>query len=116
MTEHGLVSARAPRAVIIDLAGLHDPRFALDGFSARELMRRKPDAIWMPHWDYTQMIRDLLDSDEFWTHYDFYPDAFTYGVALRRDGAHFAALDALFAARFRAAYPGVDRNRHIASR
>ena len=44
-------------------------------------MRRRPDAIWLPHWDYTQMIRDLLDDPEFWARYDFYPDAFTYGVA-----------------------------------
>jgi hypothetical protein len=104
MSEHGVVGARAARAVIIDLVGLHDREFALHGFSARELFRRAPDAIWFPHWDYTQMIRELLDSDELWRDYVFYPDAFTYGVALRRDAVE---LRARFAARFAAAYPGL---------
>ena len=96
MSEHGLVGAYAPRAVIIDLLGLHDPIFARHGFSAAELWRRQPDMIWMPHPDHTQMLRDILDSDELWQHYVFYPDAFTYGVALRRDGPNYAILSELF--------------------
>lgn len=120
MSEHGVVAARAPHAVIIDVLGLHDRRFARHGFNAAELFRRRPDLIWMPHPDYTQMIRDILDDDELWRDYDFYPDALTFGVAVRRDGAAAAALRRLFVARFTADYPGLrlddyravrDRNR-----
>jgi len=107
MSEHGLVGAYAPRATIVDVLGLHDRIFARDGFSAAELWRRRPDAIWMPHPDHTQMLRDILDSDELWQHYVFYPDAFTYGVALRRDGPNYAILSDLFAKRWLAIYPGL---------
>jgi hypothetical protein len=106
MSEHGLVGAAAPDAVIIDVLGLHDREFARGGFRVDELWRRRPDVIWMPHPDHTQMVRDILDSDELWAHYDFYPDAFSYGVALRRDGPHAAALAALFEARWEANYSG----------
>jgi hypothetical protein len=103
MSEHGLVGARAPDAIIVDLVGLHDRAFALGGFSARELMRRRPALIWMPHWDYGGMIRALLDDAELRRDFVFYPDAFTYGVAVRKDAR---ALRELLAARFAAAYPG----------
>ncbi|HXU80767.1 MAG TPA: hypothetical protein VN914_05180 [Polyangia bacterium] len=102
MSEHGLVGARAPTATIVDVLGLHDRVFALQGFSAAELWRRRPDALWMPHPDHTQMLRDILDSDELWADYDFFPDAFTYGVALRRDGP--AVLRAHFDERWKAVY------------
>jgi hypothetical protein len=110
------VASVAPEAVILDLTGLHDREVALHGFSAPALFQQKPDLLWLPHWDYTQMIRDFLDSDELWAHYDFYPDAFTYGVALRRDSPHSEALRALFAARFRAVYPGLSQARYLAHR
>ena len=116
MSEHGLVAARAPDAVIVDVLGLHDRWFARHGFSAAELFRRRPDLIWMPHPDYTQMIRDLLDADELWRDYDFYPDALTFGVAVRRDGAAAAALRRLFAARFAADYPGLRLDEYRAVR
>jgi hypothetical protein len=51
------------------------------------------------------MIRDLLDQPSLWRDYRFYPDAFTYGVAVRRDAP--ASLREDFAARFRALYPDV---------
>jgi hypothetical protein len=116
MSEHGLVAARAPDAIIVDLVGLHDRRVALGGFSARELFARAPDAIWFPHWDYTQMIRDLLDSDELWARYDFYPDVFTYGLALRKDGPRAAALRALVERSFGENYPGLRLDDQAAAR
>ena len=102
MSEHGLVGARAPAAVIVDVLGLHDRVFALQGFTAAELWRRRPDALWMPHPDHTQMLRDILDSDELWADYDFYPDAFSYGVAVRKDAPQ--ALRAHFDERWKAVY------------
>jgi len=106
MSEHGLCGALAPDAVIIDVLGLHDRDFALHGFRAAELWRRAPDVIWMPHPDHTQMIRDILDSARFWVDYDFYPDAFTYGVAVRRDGPRALELATRFRALWKARYPG----------
>jgi hypothetical protein len=116
MSEHGLVGARAPHAVIIDPIGLHDRFFALHGFSAAELLRRRPDFIWMPHPDYTQMIRALLDDDDFWRDYDFWPDALQFGVAIRRDGPASALLHRLFAERFAVDYPGAQLEEHRARR
>lgn len=106
MSEHGLPGALAPQATIVDVLGLHDRYFAKHGFSAAELFRRKPDAIWMPHPDHTQMLRDILDSDELWSHYVFYPEAFTFGLAVRIDGSHYTQLSALLKTHWQRAYPG----------
>jgi hypothetical protein len=110
MSEHGLVGASAPAATIIDVLGLHDPIFARAPFRAAELWRRDPDVIWVPHPDHTQMVRAILDSDQLWAGYDFFPDLFTYGVAVRRDGARAEVSDVLarlLRARVAVAYPGL---------
>ena len=107
MSEHGLPGALAPQTTIIDVLGLHDPYFARHGFSAAELFRRKPDVLWLPHSDHTQMLRDILDSDDFWNHYAFYPDAFFHGIALRTDGPNFARLAELLSAQWQKAYSGL---------
>jgi len=106
MSEHGLPGALAPQTTIVDMLGLHDPYFARHGFSAAELFRRKPDVIWLPHSDHTQMLRDILDSEEFWKHYAFYPDAFFHGIALRTDSPHAGRLAELLSAQWQKAYPG----------
>jgi hypothetical protein len=116
MSEHGLPGALAPQVAIIDVLGLHDRFFAQHGFSAPELFRRKPDAIWMPHPDHTQMLRDILDSDELWSHYVFYPDAFAYGVALRTDGPHYAHLATLLKAQWQGAYSSLPMADYVAAR
>jgi hypothetical protein len=99
MSEHGYVGARAPDTIIVDMLGLHDRAFAR--FTTAELWRRRPALVWMPHPDHTQMIRDLLDSAELWRDYDYYPDAFTYGVAVRKDDERVRAL---FVERWNAVY------------
>ena len=114
MSEHGLVGARAPAAIIVDVLGLHDRTFALHGFSAAELWRRRPDVLWMPHPDHTRMVRDILDSEELWADYDFYPEAFTYGLALRRDAG--APLRAQFVERWNAVYATHPMDGHKARR
>ena len=116
MSEHGLPGAVAPRLHIIDVLGLHDPYFARHGFSAAELFRRKPDLIWLPHEDHTQMLRDILGSEEFWGHYAFYPDAFFHGIAVRGDGPQPERLRALLAAQWQVSYPGVPMAEHRAIR
>ena len=107
MSEHGLPGALAPQATLIDVLGLHDPYFARHGFSAAELFRRKPDVIWLPHADHTQMLRDIFDSDDFWNHYEFYPDAFFHGIAMRTDSAGYQRLAALLSVQWQKAYPGL---------
>lgn len=95
LSEYGEVGAMAPDTVLIDVVGLHDREFALSGFTAKRLFARKPDLIWMPHYHYTRMIRDILDSDEFWDHYLYYPRAFVYGLAIRKDSPRFEEIYAL---------------------
>lgn len=107
MSEHGLPGALAPSATIIDVLGLHDRDLAVRGFSAKELFRREPDAIWMPHPDHAGMWRDILCSDELWQRYDVYPDAFFYGFALRRDSPRYPGLAQSFADAWDRAYPGM---------
>jgi len=107
MSEHGLPGALAPRITIIDVLGLHDPIFARQGFSAAELFRRRPDFIWLPHSDHTQMLREILGSNQLWTAYDFYPDAFFHGIAIRKGGPHAARLAELVRSAWQVAYPGV---------
>ena len=116
MSEHGLPGALAPRTTIIDLLGLHDPYFARHGFSAAELFRRKPDLIWLPHEDHTQMLKDIVGSDEFWAHYDFYPDAFFYGLAVRKDGEKHERVRAAVQAQWRSSYPDRDLAAYRAER
>jgi hypothetical protein len=106
MSEHGLPGALAPHVTIIDVLGLHDRYFARHGFSAPVLFSRRPDLIWLPHEDHRQMLRDLFASEEFWDHYDFYPDAFFHGLALRRDGPWHDRLAARVAAEWQQHYPG----------
>jgi hypothetical protein len=116
MSEHGLPGARAPRAIIYDVLGLHDRFFARHGFVAAELWRRRPDVLWMPHPDHTGMVRALLDSDELWADYVYYPDAFAFGLALRKDSPRRPALAILLAERWAAVYPGVAMPAHVARR
>jgi hypothetical protein len=114
MSEHGLVGARAPATAIVDVLGLHDRTFALEGFSAAALWRRRPDLLWFPHPDHTGMVRAILDSPALWADYDVYPDAFTYGVALRRDAP--PSLRAHFVERWSAVYATSPIERHKARR
>jgi hypothetical protein len=107
MSEHGLPGARAPEAVIIDVLGLHDPAFALAPFSAPALLLRAPDLIWLPHPDHTEMLRQLLTSDELWARYAVFPEVFAFGLAVRRDGPRSQAVQQAVVARFRAVYPGL---------
>ncbi len=104
LSEHGLVGASAPHVALIDVVSLHDTRFAMEGFSAKELFRRKPDLIWLPHTNYPRLVRAVVESDAFRRDYLYYPDAFHFGIALRKDGPHFDALHESLAESWRAVY------------
>jgi hypothetical protein len=77
---------------IIDIIGLHDPYFAHNGFSVNEFFNREPDLIWFPHYDYTKIMASIIDSRELWEQYDYYPGAFTFGIALRKDSPKYPEI------------------------
>lgn len=115
LSEHGFVGASAPHVTLIDLVGLHDKQFALKGFSAEILFRRKPDLIWMPHYHYTHLVSGILRSDELWQRYLFYPGAFDYGLAIRKDSPHFDELSELIDRRWKAFYGHRDPQQYLAT-
>jgi hypothetical protein len=84
-TEHGYLSAEHPEMPILDLAGLHDPFIARHGLTAGYLQARRPGIIWLPHPDYAALRRTLLQSAFFKEAYEYLPDEFAYGLAVRRD-------------------------------
>lgn len=91
MSEYGFIGAQSPHIYIIDPL-VNDPVFAHQGFSAPEFFDRKPDLIWLPHPDYTAIVSSILTANEFWTGYDYYPGAFDYGIAIRRDSPHYQVV------------------------
>lgn len=105
-TEYGIISAENLHAEIVDMAGLHDMGLARSGFSSEWILARQPDIIWLPHNDYTWFRKTILDDPRFLADYDYYPDVFNYGVALRRESPLIHFLQAPFDSLFRAAYPG----------
>ncbi len=83
-SEYGYIGARHPEMTIVDPLGLHDKRIARGGFSADYILERKPDFIWLPHGDYTAILRALVEHPQFIKDFDFYPTLFHYGVAIRK--------------------------------
>jgi hypothetical protein len=115
MSEHGLPGALAPNATLIDVLGLHDKYFAKHGFSAAALFRRRPYFIWMPHPDHTRMLSDITAAPELWRDYDVYPDAFFYGIAIRRGESGCERVHEALAEQWQKTYSGypMDRFRAI---
>lgn len=114
LSEYGYVGANAPDISIIDPLGLNDPVFAHDGFSAKEFFNRKPDLIWLPHPDYTKIAASILDSEIFLREYEFYPGAFDYGVAIRKESQHYEAIHEAFRLGWQASYPNLNMDFYIA--
>ena len=105
-SEVGYLGERLPKANIIDLAGLNDTATALHGFHMEELLRRKPDLIWMPHTDYT-FLRGVMFSDpRLLRAYDVYADAANYGIAIRKDSPMRPAIDRQMGIFWQKNYPG----------
>ena len=107
-SEHGYVAATAMNVEIVDILGLHDRYFARNGFSTDRLLAREPDVLWFAHTDYAGINQGILASDRFRREYVYYPGAFNYGVALRRDGPFFTGCLKAFAAECARIYPGLD--------
>lgn len=97
-TEIGGLGAVLPNKRITDMAGLTDPDFALTRFDAARLFADPPDVIYMPHPDYREMNRALLDSPAM-AEYEVYSKealgTFAFGVAIHKSSRHYARLHAL---------------------
>ncbi len=99
-TEYGYIASENLHTVIIDMAGLHDKDLVLRGFSSGSILSRYPDIIWLPHTDYTFFRKMLLDDPIFRERYDYYPEVFNYGIALRSGSSFYGealtSLDSVF--------------------
>ncbi len=96
-TEVGYPGVMNPRKRIIDLAGLNDTRLMLGGFDMEAmLLRERPDLIYMPYPDYKGLVTALRDAPTFRAEYEEYaPESLghkAFGLALRRDSAHYPRL------------------------
>lgn len=96
-TEIGLPGVMNPEKRIIDLAGLNQPNFALNGFSADWLMdeQNQPDWIYMPFPHYEGMWFELFDHLTFQTEYAFfYAQSLgtSMDVAIKRDSVFYSDM------------------------
>lgn len=104
MSEHGFVGAMFPNVTIIDFAGLHD-RDTLTGQSiVAHALAQKPDVIWFPHSHYTGMVAALEASPVLAEDYDYWPGAFGYGLAVRKQSPWRAEIDRALHDVWRACY------------
>lgn len=107
MSEVGYPGAVASQVKIVDLSGLNDWEMVHHAFSADALFDRRPEFIWMPHSHYTKQIASIISDPRFKREYDYIPDAFDYGIALRKDSPHRALIIKQLDESWRKAYPGV---------
>jgi hypothetical protein len=111
-TEVGYLGADLPELTLVDLAGLNDNTLARQGFSAAYVESRHPDLIWMPHREYTGLNKALLASSELAARYDYYPGAFEFGLAVRKDTRLRSDVMRAVQAVWEETYPGVDMASH----
>ncbi len=113
-TEVGYLGAMALEADIIDTAGLNDSEIARHGFNPDELLDRKPDLIWISHFDYTWDRGALMSSPRFLEEYTFYDRAFAYGLAVRKDSPRRGLIDPILQRAWARSYPGTAMDDYIA--
>jgi len=111
-SEVGILGSRGRGVTLIDLVGLNDTTIGRRGFSMDYLLSRKPDFIWLPHGDYTGLRALILSDQRLFEHYDVYAGAFTYGIAIRRNGPHRAAVEVAVRNAWEQVYPGREMASH----
>lgn len=114
-SEYGFIGSQFPGLSIIDLVGLHDRTIAHQGFNADYVMSRRPDIIWLPHPDYTGAIAKLLEHPSFQSDYDYYPGAYDYGIALRRNTERYDSISEIFNRQFLELYGDIEIADQIAN-
>ena len=105
-SEYGYIGSTLPSVEIIDLMGLNNRYNAKNGFSADYLFSRHPDFIWLPHPDYSYITKEILDSSIFAYQYEFYTEAYRYGVAIRKASPYFNNIKTVLERDFSRLYPG----------
>ncbi len=91
--EDGYLSAQCHNLPIVDMGGLNDNVIARTGFSAKYVLQKKPDIIWMPNPDFYDLWRQkILFNHEFQANYDYIADAFDFGIAIRKDSPYYAQI------------------------
>lgn len=96
-TEIGLPSAMNLQKTIIDLAGLNQPDFAFNGFSAEWLMaeQNQPDWIYMPFPHYEGMWTSIFEHPIFQEDYEFFTAQLlgtSMDVAIKRDSKFYSTM------------------------
>jgi len=98
-TEVGMLGVLVLDKTLIDLAGLHEKSLALAPLSGDRFFEQyKPDWIYMPHPDYAPMIDSMRGSKAFADYEEYKHTALGtkfFGVAIRKDSPHYAAMKAL---------------------
>ena len=100
-SENGRLAAYNPHLRILDLCGLHNSYFAHHGFSASYLFKKRPAVIQLAHYNFTKINFDIVNHPNFKSDYDFYPNLYGYGVAIRRNET---AVKKFFDAEVKVAY------------
>ena len=105
-SELGYLSATNPDLNVIDLSGLNDAEIALNGFNAKHLLDKKPDLIWFPPQEYTEMYGRLYTEPELLLEYSVIDGAFNYGLAIRKDGPYERDIQSALSDIWPKVYPG----------
>lgn len=103
-SEYGYIGARNPEIKIIDPVGLHDEQTAKDGFDENRLFKEKPDFVWFPHPHYSGIIKGIKDHEVFRKAYEYYPEAYDYGVAIWTDSPYYDQIKDVFSKEFSRVY------------
>lgn len=91
-TEHGYLGGEHPDQRIFDLSGLQNPVIARAGYSDELLETEAPDFIWMPHQDLTVLHYEVRTGEYFRTRYEYIPNVYAFGCAVRKDSKYYDAL------------------------
>lgn len=106
-TEVGLPAALNLDKTVVDLAGLQEPAFARNPFSADRLFTHyHPDLVYMPHPDYTRMTREIEEHPLFKRDYEYFPSPdprLSLGVAIWRSSPYYSQMRDILSEILRAA-------------
>lgn len=105
-SELGYLSASSPDVNVVDISGLNDIEIALNGFNAKRLLDKKPDLIWFPPQEYTEMYGRLYTEPELLREYSVIDGAFNYGLAIRKNGPYEKEIQTALTSIWPKIYPG----------
>ncbi len=111
--EVGYLGAAASDTTIMDLTGINDAA-AARGLPLDRLLDRAPDLLWLPPRDYTGLRAALLSDPRLSAGYEVIAGAFNSAIAIRRNGAHHAEVEAEVARAWNALYPGFAMQDYVA--